>query len=270
MRALAKAILPARFRRFLCRKAREAPARLRDLPKDVICRFFPRAFGEPLPPPGLRARVGGVSRSEFELVGREGSAAILRAFAIARRPDRDYPRWLDFGCGCGRVARHLTGSPPVERLSGVDVDAAQVQWLRRHLPGDYAAMSAAPPLAFALGSFDVVYAISIFTHLNEREQFAWLEELRRVLAPGGLLIATTHGPGLSRTCPGLTSGDLALLADRGFLAVDPGGTFNERSTFHSPEYQSQTWGRHFLPRLNEPQGFVSYQDLSVWEKPPAP
>ena len=264
-----KAILPASLRRFLRRKAREAPARLRDLPKDLICRLSPRAFGGPLPPPGLRARVGGVSRSEFELVGREGSAAILRAFDFTRDRNGEYARWLDFGCGCGRVARYLGRAPEVRRLYGVDVDAVQIRWARRHLPGAFQTMPTSPSLAFASASFDVVYAISIFTHLNEREQFAWLADLRRILRPGGLLIATTHGPELSRTCPGLNPEDLATLAQRGFLAVDPGGTFNERSSFHSRDYLEGEWGRQFRPRLHEPCGFVSYQDLSVWEKPTA-
>jgi 2-polyprenyl-3-methyl-5-hydroxy-6-metoxy-1,4-benzoquinol methylase len=244
-----KAVLPVRLRRFLRRQAREAPARIRDLP-----------------PPGLRARVGGLSRTEFALVGREGSAAILRAFETTRRPGREYARWLDFGCGCGRIARCLTAARPLQRLSGVDVDASQIRWARRHLPGDDTAMDVAPPLAFKPESFDVIYAISIFTHLDEREQFAWLEELRRILAPGGLLIATTHGPSLSQSCPGLTPADLALLAERGFLAVDPGGTFNERSTFRSSEYLSKAWARDFFLRAHEPHGFIGYQDLSVWEK----
>lgn len=265
--ALARSALPARWRRFLRRSAREAPARLRDLPKDAVCVFFPRAFGGPLPPPGLRSRVGGASRNEFELVGREGSQAILRAFDRARDPSREYPSWFDFGCGCGRVARYVADAPVVGRLRGIDVDAAQIRWARRHLRGDFSTMKAAPPLELATASFDVVYAVSIFTHLSEGEQFAWLEELRRILVPGGLLIATTHCPELSRTCPGLTPEDLARLANRGFLAVDAGGTFNERSTFHSARYLETEWGRRMTLHFHEPYGFVSYQDLSVWEKP---
>jgi len=270
VRAAIKILLPVRLRRFLRRKAREAPARLRDLPKDAVCTVFPRAFGGPLPPPGLRARVGGVSRDEFELVGREGSSAILRVFEMTRRPDREYPRWFDFGCGCGRIARRLVETAPVRSLTGVDVDADQIRWARRHLTGTYGVMNATPPLALQPDSFDAIYAGSIFSHLDEREQFAWLEELRRILAPGGLLIATTHAPSLAQSCPGLTPADLARLDERGFLAVDPLGSFNERSTFHSAEYLSQAWGRFFLLRAHEPHGFISYQDLSVWEKPALP
>lgn len=267
MRRLAKALVPLRWRRFLRRAAGQAPARLRDLPRDAVCLFRPSAFGGPLPPPGLRTRVGGASREEFTLVGREGSAAILRAFELARRAGRAYPDWLDFGCGCGRVARWLGTAEPVSHLRGVDVDVAQVRWARRRLQRDFTVIRPSPPLAFEPESFDVVYAISIFTHLNEREQFDWLAELARILRPGGLLIATTHGPELSQSCQGLTADHLAGLEARGFLAVDPGGTFNERSSFHSERYLATHWGPTLTRRLFEPRGFVSYQDLSVWEKP---
>ena len=57
------------------------------------------------------------------------------------------------------------------------------------------------------------------------------------------------------------------LGERGFLAVDPGGTFNERSSFHSRAYLESRWGRILSLRDFAARGFVSYQDLSVWEKP---
>ncbi|HWZ86736.1 MAG TPA: class I SAM-dependent methyltransferase [Thermoanaerobaculia bacterium] len=267
MRRLAKAVVPVRWRLFLRRTAGQAPGRWKDLPQDAANLLFPTAFGGPIPPPGLRARVGGVSRAEFATVGRGGAQDLLRAFTRSRDPGRAYPDWLDFGCGCGRVARWMGGAPPVVRLAGVDVDAAQVRWASRHLAGRYSLMQPAPPLPFGAESFDVVYAVSIFTHLDEHAQFEWLAELARVLRPGGLLIATTHGPELSRGCPGLTAADLGALEERGFLAVDPGGTFNERSSFHSAGYLEERWGRTLTRRFFEPRGFVSYQDLSAWEKP---
>ncbi len=184
--------------------AREAPHRLRDFPKDAVCAFAPRAFGGPLPPPGLRARVGLGSRDEFTLVGREGARQILEALrrtSAVAEGEGGGGDWLDFGCGCGRLARYLLESGVPRSYSGVDVDARQIAWAARNLAGEFTVMRPEPPLAFPDSSFDVVLAISIFTHFHEEEQFAWLAEVRRLLRPGGLLVATTLSPEFAPACP---------------------------------------------------------------------
>jgi SAM-dependent methyltransferase len=265
--SLARAVVPVRVRRWLRRAAREAPHRVRDFPKDAVCFLAPRAFGGPLPPPGLRARVGLGSRDEFTLVGREGARLVLEAVARAAAPGRAYPDWLDFGSGCGRIARYALGAPAIRSYTGVDVDRAQIAWAAASLPARFAIMRPEPPLAFGSDSFDVVLAISIFTHFSEAEQFAWLEELRRILKPGGLLVATTLCPDFAAGCPGLTPAELAALDARGFLAVNhDASTFNERSTFHAAGYLEREWSRTLRFRFHETRSFVSYQDLSVWEK----
>ena len=42
-------------------------------------------------------------------------------------------------------------------------------------------------------SFDLVYAFSVFTHLDIKAQKAWRDELRRILRPRGILLLTVHG-----------------------------------------------------------------------------
>ena len=236
-----------------------------------MCLFAPRAFGGPLPPAGLRARVGLTgSRDEFLLVGREGARQILGALSAAGEGRRDGD-WLDFGCGCGRLARPLIESGAPGTYSGVDVDARQIAWASRNLAGRFTVMRPEPPLALSDASFDVVLAISIFTHLDEAKQFAWLSEIRRVLRAGGVLVATTLSPELAAGVPGLTGEELARLSETGFLAVDHGAsTFNEKSTFHGRMYLEKAWSPYLRLRSHEPRGFVSYQDLAVWERAPGP
>lgn len=49
-----------------------------------------------------------------------------------------------------------------------------------------------PPLGLEPASFDLAWAISVFTHLTDNS-LPWLHELHRLLKPGGLLIATYLG-----------------------------------------------------------------------------
>jgi SAM-dependent methyltransferase len=199
--------------------------------------------------------------------GADAARSIREVFEAARRPDSSYPRWLDFGCGCGRVARHLARFPFVAELSGVDVDGEAIRWAASHLPGRYAEIPSDPPTALSGGSHDVVYAGSVFTHLDERRQDAWLAELHRVLRPGGLLIASTHGPSLIWARPDVGDEGREQLSGRGFLFA-PGGSssFNDDGTFHSREYLLAHWGKHFGLLHFRESGLDGYQDLAVWQK----
>ncbi len=262
-RKLTRRVVPLAWRRRIGRFLRETPVRLRDLGPDLVS----SRDGGALPPPRLRIRASLTSaRNEFLLVGRDSRAAIRRVFEASRSGNQKYPRWLDYGCGSGRLARHLAALPEVEELWGVDVDRDAIAWCSAHLPGLYRVIPGFPPTGLPAGHFDVVCAVTVFTHLDEKRQLEWLAELHRTLRPGGLLIASTHPPALTYMRPDLSQEQLALLSRRGFLFAPGHGQFNDDGTFHTREYLMETWGRLFGLSRYEDYGLNGYQDLSVWQK----
>lgn len=108
---------------------------------------------------------------------------------------------LEWGCGPGRLIRHmpslLTGQNPT--LVGADYNSRSIEWNREHLAGiAFVQNDLHPPLDLPADRFDVIYCVSVFTHLSEDVQLAWASELLRVLKPGGLLICTTQGDAFRR------------------------------------------------------------------------
>lgn len=257
--------VPAPARRRIRRIAKDLPHRLRDAVPDFVETF---SSHPPLPPAWLRARVGLTSsRREFLEVGRTATGSLLTAIAEAGCSLDDYPRWLDFGCGSGRITRHLSDAHPgPRRIFGVDVDRAAVEWCRRHLPGEFLVGGSAPPTPLPEASVDVVCAVSVFTHMDEPTQKGWLRELHRLLRAGGLLVVSTHSPELTWTRPDLTAAAHRRLREDGFLFAPASGPFNDNSTFQSQDYLRRSWTGLFSPRLFKPLGLSGYQDLSVWER----
>lgn len=100
---------------------------------------------------------------------------------------------LDFGCGCGRVLRFLQEMKSVS-LHGTDISRDAILWADENLNfAEFCTNRLAPPLRYRDGSFDLVYAFSVFTHLPEDLQGGWLRELGRTLRKGGHFILSTHG-----------------------------------------------------------------------------
>lgn len=151
--------------------------------------------GLPLPPPKLRLRVHG-RRADWRRFLHAGSvlAGLIReSLAGAGTEIESFERVLDFGCGCGRVARHWIGVQGLE-VHGCDVDADQIEWCREHLPQLQVRLTPlAPPTGYEANSFDFIYALSLFTHMAEEVQHAWVAEFKHILRPGGMLLFTTLG-----------------------------------------------------------------------------
>jgi SAM-dependent methyltransferase len=254
LRSIARRLVPRPARRALRIAAAELPRRFRDFVPDLVKRD--------LPPASLRFHVAGSSdRASFVSIGADAARQLLDAAARHRDPAtlRDV---LDFGCGCGRIARHMPGTM---RMTGIDVDAHSIAWCRRQLGGDWLTIAADPPTPLPSAAFDLVYAVSVFTHFGEERQHAWIAELHRLLRDGGLLVVTTLGPELVWSRPDLDAAQREHLVSHGFVFAPGQASFNEDSSFQSRSYLERDWAGFTLLE-HRTHGLASYQDLSVFAK----
>ena len=171
--------------------ARTAPARS----GRPIDGRYGRRMNVPVPPIELIKRVTGQSEeSVFRDSGPFHLDAFARALALVHKSYSDFASVLDFGCGCGRLTLPLVQRLPHARIAASDTDREAVAWLADHAPGaDVRANDPLPPLSFDDDSFDLVLVWSLFTHLPESYQDAWLAELHRVTATGGIVLVSVHG-----------------------------------------------------------------------------
>jgi SAM-dependent methyltransferase len=264
IRAAWRRFVPIRARIAVRGFLREVPIRVCDVAADVS-----GGEGEPppLPPARLRRRVGtDSSRAQFLAVGTLTADLVRQMFTTHRDPGQRYGTWLDFGCGSGRIARHLIASGEVAELTGLDIDRDAIAWCARNLPGRFLAIAPKPPTPVDTASVDVVTCISVFTHLDEEPQLEWLREVSRILRPGGLFVVSTHPPGLTYNRPDLTEENHRQLNERGFLFARGTGAFNEDSAFHSEAYLRREWSTWFELLELRPGALGSVQDLAVWRR----
>jgi Methyltransferase domain len=74
------------------------------------------------------------------------------------------------------------------KLAGTDANLTPIEWNRKNLPGiEFSHNGLQPPLSYQDGSFDFIYALSVFTHIPLVWQRAWLDELHRVTTGAQLL-----------------------------------------------------------------------------------
>src|ERR1700678_2485432 len=148
-----------------------------------------------LPDPARRKRVHGDANADgFIIHGYTTFKKLSCALAGLSREWGSFSRILDWGCGCGRVFRHLPqGALP--QLVGADIDGDNIEWCRGAFPtAEFHAVPLSPPTVFQADAFHLVMGISVFPHLPQPSQHAWLQELRRITRRGALLLVTIHGP----------------------------------------------------------------------------
>ncbi len=237
-------------------------ARLRALGSDPVA-----TDGLPVPPARLLFLV--TNECDPAWYFESGIAAAESLEELLRRNNldiREIGPVLDFGCGCGRVIRrwHDLGI----ELHGTDLNAQLAGWCGANLPfARFGVNELAPPLPYADNSFGLIYAFSVFTHLPAELEAAWVDELRRVLRPGGHLVISTHGDAyLDRLEEGERADYLA-----GRTVVRRGGVAGSNwcTTFHPERALREDIARGFELLDTVPRGARGnpVQDATLLRKP---
>lgn len=220
----------------------------------------------PVPPPDLRARVHGAEElSAFHRIGKVVAQDLESGIRSISLQLDDRSNILDFGCGCGRIISWFQDLHPNSKFYGTDIDGEAITWCQENLSyiGNFAFNESMPPLPYSNRFFDLVYSISIFTHLPEDMQFAWLKELRRVCKSGAYLLLTVHGKHLFPA-----KAELATeFNDRGFYYLVEGQTIGlpefYQTSFHTETYIRDLWSEFFEIVKIVPKGIANHQDLVI-------
>lgn len=216
----------------------------------------------PTPPPELMRRVQGAPSPELF---RESGFKFYTQFrdVIARHRDPlSMRRLLDWGCGCGRLAIYFLSDPARPQVFGCDIDTDAVAWCQANLPqGDFAPIIREPAMPYPDTAFDVAIAMGVFMSLDRQLQDAWLPELRRVMAPGGLFVASVQGELAAPFLHPPTT--VAQLLRDGIIGPwdrDPG-------VFQTRAYTLREWSKYFEVLEYIEAGLNAHHDLVVMRRP---
>ena len=103
-------------------------------------------------------------------------------------------KYLDFGCSSGSLLRVLRWYSPNAYWHGIDPVKKSINWAIKNLQGiNFSVNSKDPPLDFDDASMDGIISISVWSHFGEKAALVWLNEMYRILKPGGWFLFTTHG-----------------------------------------------------------------------------
>jgi SAM-dependent methyltransferase len=210
----------------------------------------------PMPPFDLANRVGALPPARWEDAFEELGAAIRRE--VDRLLPSDWvwegKRVLDFGSGAGRALRHFHDLVPHNTFWGCDIHGESIDWLNEQLaPMRGVVCGDEPGLPLEDGSLDLVWATSVFTHLTDRWS-GWLLELHRLLAPGGILIATFLGDAMSDAIANEPWDDARV--GMNVTAYDESFDVGGPNVLMSPWWICARWGRAFDILRLEPSGFM--------------
>lgn len=148
-----------------------------------------------VPPKALAYDAYSAPDWDFYKLSGEETAVFLAEISNKYLPHDTSLRVLEWGCGPGRVIRHIPNTFSANtKAYGTDYNPASIAWCNDNVGTvKFSLNGLQPPLQFEEECFDLIYSISVFTHLSEEVSLQWVGELWRVARSGGLLVITTNG-----------------------------------------------------------------------------
>jgi len=152
---------------------------------DAYASDYDAGMGHPL------KKLLGAGQDQYLAVKTDWLARDLRGFS-------ETPRLLDFGCGEGAFLRQMVERMALGSFFGCDVSPAMIRRARQSGPPGRRAPEftefAAPRTPYPDGSMDVVSACMVFHHIPPLRRAEALEEMFRVVRPGGRVYVFEHNP----------------------------------------------------------------------------
>lgn len=178
---------------------------------------------------------------------------------------------LDWGCGCGRLTRHINKYTDAS-ICGIDIDPENIDWCSRNLPiARFSLADRWKPTFYDDASFDLIIGHSVMTHLSEQAQYFWLEELHRILKPGGALLVTVMS-NFSVLSERLSDIEIENLLQTGYLDIGNQVSYLDeiapgyyRKVFHCREYIRKNWSALF-DVLDVLDGYADHQSMVVCKR----
>ena len=188
-------------------------------PRDDIFRFFAN-YQTPKNP--IR---------EYLSDGWRTMSELLLLLETVDRPLLKMESVLEFAAGFGRFTRHLAKALP-GRLTCSDVMPGSVDFLREQFGVEGVESSHDPEKVVLPSKYELVFVLSMFTHLPPHMWAPWLHALKRTVKPGGLLVFSVHNE---------------------TYAKEIGVSFDDRGTHfigssESPSIDAETYGTTFTTK----------------------
>jgi SAM-dependent methyltransferase len=163
---------------------------------------------------------------------------------------------------------HFLALPGGLKVHGCDIDGEAVEWCGQNLDsGEFSVIPPFPPTSYPDSSFDLIIGFSVFTHLTREAQGAWLSEMSRLIAPGGLFLASVHGESVTgdqvpeRIQDLMRKGILDDAQDATLNGIAPDGYY--RGVYQTHEYTLREYSRYFEVLDYIKRGVGNRQDLVV-------
>ncbi len=148
-------------------------------------------MGPPVPPAELVARIGGTCDDYLEIGLRHRR---ILEWLLPSDWSFEGKSVLDFGCGTGRTLTAFLQDGQRAEFVGCDIHVGSIAWATSELspPFRFFVCQETPPLAQPDRRFDLVYGMSVFTHITDQWSH-WLVDLHRVMRPGALAVISVLG-----------------------------------------------------------------------------
>jgi len=244
---------------------------------ELLCRAESEPVIDGIQMPGFtdsQFQVNTVGSSGVDSLRGEGFAFYKYIKAMAAKHGvtiGESTRILDFGCGWGRMIRFWFKDIKSENIFGIDVDSKMVDVCENTLPcGNFSVTAPAPPCEFADGSFDIIFAYSVFSHLSSDMAEKWIVEFKRLLKNGGILVATTRDATFIDVCENFrlnpelaTKSDYSQMLSKCFApAGEHHDKFKRGEYLFSPTGGGETRDSSFYGETMVPEKYVR----DIWGK----